>query len=97
VDFEDYLISKKIDGPAFKKAEPELFETWKTEFQQVHVNSFTMQKLNLINPIRRKYMLAVTELPPPPPVAIPSLSDEGKVTAKPAVTKPMIKPKPKIN
>ena len=55
--FTDYLISKKIDQEAFQKAEPALFEIWKTEFEQMHPNSFTAQKLYLINPLRRKYTL----------------------------------------
>src|SRR6187399_641142 len=55
--FEDYLISKKIDAPTFQQAEPQLFKSWKIEFEQIHPNSFTVQKLYLINPIRRKYLL----------------------------------------
>jgi hypothetical protein len=97
VNFEDYLTSKRIDGAAFKKAEPEVFESWRSEFQQMHVNSFTMQKLNLINPIRRKYTLAVAELPAPPPVTTPAVGEDAKVVSKPAAPKPMMKPKPKIN
>jgi hypothetical protein len=96
VNFEDYLASKKIDAAAFRQAEPELFESWKSEFQQMHANSFTMQKLNLINPIRRKYLLKVAELPGPLPVTTTPATDEMKVNAKPSVPRPMIKPKPKI-
>lgn len=55
--FEAYLVSKKIDSPAFEKAETNLFQTWKTEFEQMHPDSFTAQKLYLINPVRRKYTL----------------------------------------
>jgi hypothetical protein len=55
--FEEYLVSKKIDQGLFKDAEPKLFQEWKIEFEQVHPNSFTSQKLYLINPIRRKYIL----------------------------------------
>jgi hypothetical protein len=55
--FEEYLVSKKIDQSLFKDAEPKLFQDWKTEFEQLHPNSFTAQKLYLINPIRRKYVL----------------------------------------
>ena len=32
-----------------------LWKTWSTEFESMHPNSFTAQKLYLINPIRRKY------------------------------------------
>jgi hypothetical protein len=79
---------------------------WKTEFEQMHPNSFTVQKLNLINPIRRKYKLktevaskvsaektnavqASTSSEVPPPTTAP--------LAKPAVPRPVFKPKPKIN
>lgn len=55
--FEEYLVSKKIEPGLFKDAEPKLFQEWKNEFGQVHPNSFTAQKLYLINPIRRKYVL----------------------------------------
>jgi hypothetical protein len=55
--FEEYLVSKKIDQGLFKDAEPKLFQEWKNEFEQLHPNSFTAQKLYLINPIRRKYIL----------------------------------------
>lgn len=57
MNFDDFLSSKKIDASAFKTAEPALFQTWNFEFDQMHVKSFTVQKLNLINPIRRKYQL----------------------------------------
>jgi hypothetical protein len=57
VSFEEYLIAKKIDASAFKNAEPARWSEWEKEFAQVHPNSFTTQKLYLINPIRRKYPL----------------------------------------
>jgi hypothetical protein len=95
VSFEEYLIGKKIDGAAFSSAEPALYVAWKKEFEQMHPNSFTVQKLNLINPIRRKYLLreVATEILPQTdeaPRALPAPS-----TPKPG--KPVIKPKPKIN
>ncbi|HTJ49374.1 MAG TPA: hypothetical protein VL443_07960 [Cyclobacteriaceae bacterium] len=77
--FTDYLISKKIDQEAFQKAEPALFEIWKTEFEQMHPNSFTAQKLYLINPLRRKYTLPFEAAVKPKPV-------EKKVEAQPAQT-----------
>ncbi len=82
--FEEYLKSKRIDSGRFQDAEPELWAGWKREFDQVHPNSFTVQKLNLMNPVRRKYMLTVEE--EPKPVAAPS---------KPAMRpgKPLIRPK----
>jgi hypothetical protein len=57
VTFQEYLISKKIDAVAFQQAEAEQFEEWQREFEQQSANSFTAQKLYLINPIRRKYPL----------------------------------------
>ena len=102
MNFEEYLVSKKIDSDAFKKAEESLWLSWKDEFEQIHPNSFTIQKLNLINPIRRKYQLKIELAPkvtekiadqPTPP------KTEGTATAplpKPAVPRPVFKPKPKI-
>jgi hypothetical protein len=55
--FEEYLITKKIDETTFRRAEPDLYESWRMEFEHVHPNSFTAQKLYLINPLRRKYLL----------------------------------------
>jgi hypothetical protein len=90
--FDEYLTSKKIDALAFQKAEPTLFQTWREEFEQMHVNSFTVQKLNLINPIRRKYQLkdnigeSVKTDSNPTPAASAS-------TSPPRVARPVIKPK----
>lgn len=55
--FEEYLTNKKIDSVAFKKEEMILWQKFNLLFEQMHPNSFTMQKLNLINGIRRKYPL----------------------------------------
>lgn len=57
VNFEEYLSGKKIDSLAFKAKEPQRWNEWESEFSQLHPDSFTLQKLNLINPIRRKYPL----------------------------------------
>jgi hypothetical protein len=59
VNFDVYLVSKKIDSDAFKQAEKDLWLSWQVEFEQLHPNSFTAQKLYLINPVRRKYPLKV--------------------------------------
>lgn len=96
VDFEEYLKSKKIDAPAFEKADPILYASWKAEFSQVHPNSFTVQKLNLINPVRRKYQLKASD-PPPQASATSEGATANSTPVKPAVAKPMMKPKPKIN
>lgn len=78
MSFEDYLLSKKIDGRAFQSAEPALYEQWANEFVQMHANSFTAQKLYLINPIRRKYTAAN--------VPTPAKSTTGLQTAPAAQT-----------
>lgn len=59
--FENYLSVKKIDSESFKKAEPELWEKWKVLFEQIHPESFTAQKLFLINAVRRRYPIQKTE------------------------------------
>jgi hypothetical protein len=90
VTFEEYLKGKNIDSAAFRAGEEKLWLQWKDEFEQMHPSSFTVQKLNLINPIRRKYILKSD------PVA-PSKIETDTSSLNPQVTqKPVIKPKPKI-
>lgn len=95
MEFENYLTSKHIDSARFSREEPALWQSWKDEFEQVHPNSFTMQKLNLINPIRRKYQL------PDVPKSTAAASDSDKpatlapAVARPAIAKPAV-PKPAI-
>jgi hypothetical protein len=57
MDFETYLRNKKIDPVIFEKEEPMLWYEFKMVYEQVHPDSFTAQKLFLINGIRRKYPL----------------------------------------
>ena len=83
MEFEAYLTSKRIDSARFAVGEPLLWQSWKLEFEQLHPNSFTVQKLNLINPIRRRYQLIVIEPPKPPAAPV----------AKPAAA-PVVKPTP---
>jgi hypothetical protein len=107
MNLEEYLTSKKIDSAAFLKAEPELWKSWNVEFQQMHPNSFTVQKLNLINPIRRKYPLPVVEKPESPtpapdqPTTPPALElktvSPAAANPKPSIPKPVFKPKPKMS
>jgi hypothetical protein len=110
VDFESYLISKKIDSGRFLKAEPEVWKTWKSEFDQMHPNSFTAQKLYLINPVRRKYPLkqeqidaavspasASIEKPAGLPASESPSTNAAPANPKPAVPRPVFKPKPKIS
>jgi hypothetical protein len=93
VNFEAYLISKKIDSEAFGKAEPAVWQLWKDEFEQLHPNSFTSQKLYLINPVRRKYRLQEKVAEASVPSDTPSVST---TTAAPKIAKPVMRPKPKI-
>jgi hypothetical protein len=110
VDFEAYLISKKIDSAKFLQAEPDLWASWKVEFEQMHPASFTAQKLYLINPVRRKYLLqqepakAVTPLvekPAEQPNAAETASEppvtKTPSSPKPVVPRPVFKPKPKTS
>ena len=109
VNFEDYLISKKIDAAAFLSAEPQIWKVWKSEFEQVHPNSFTTQKLYLINPIRRKYPLKQEPLKPEIKSESPTAQNSGEnavnpdspiantrsLNPKPAISRPIFKPKQK--
>ncbi len=85
MNFEEYLVSKKIDSEAFRVAEPALWNEWNGLFEAMSPASFTAQKLYLINPLRRKYLLIVTEVAAAP-----------KVSAA-AAARPVMKPKPKID
>jgi hypothetical protein len=87
VNFSEYLISKKIDERSFSAGDPDVFKQWKTEFDQLHENSFTLQKLNLINPLRRKYLLKEVSAP---------ASSSPQTPVVPKVAKPVFKPKPKL-
>ncbi len=55
--FDEYLTGKKIDSKKYKQAEPAQYEEFKTLFDQMHPESFTQQKLFLINKIRRTFKL----------------------------------------
>jgi len=85
MDFETYLRNKKIDPVVFEKAEPMLWYEFKTVYDLVHPDSFTAQKLFLINGIRRKYPLQQEE----------SESKTGN-TMTGDMSEKIVKPKPKI-
>jgi len=87
--FEAFLGSKRIDSEAFRNGEPEVWEAWKREFEQMHPISFTVQKLNLINPVRRKYLLQIR--PEPGPGDSPPQAPPRQPPSKPA--RPVIRPK----
>jgi len=79
-EFETYLVSKKIDPNLFQQGEPETWQAFRELFYQVSPKSFTMQKLYLINQIRRKY----------------PYKDEGRAEVKTVAKKkkPIIRRKP---
>ena len=54
-EFEKFLVSKKISPKLFKEADEERFEEWERLFSNVHLKSFVVQKLHLINNVRREY------------------------------------------
>lgn len=78
MNFEEYLVSKKIDSSLFKRIEKDLWLHFNDIFKEMHTKSFTIQKLNLINGIRRKYPLS---------------NVEQKETPKPKLNRPVIRPK----
>lgn len=57
MEYLDYLKGKKIDPAKFETGDKELFDKLKLLYEQVHPNSFTQQKLFLINNVRRKFHL----------------------------------------
>jgi hypothetical protein len=79
-EFIEFLKKKKIDPERFRAAEPARFEEFQTLFAQVHPNSFTAQKLYLINQVRRQYHLAAGRDDPPTQLG----SDQPPPAAKPA-------------
>lgn len=94
--FEAYLNSKKINSQLFREKEPEIWALWEREFSQMHPNSFTAQKLYLLNPVRRKYLLKPEVKPP----AGPSETSGAPGEVNPSATKPkpvMKQPKPVVN
>ncbi|MBE63484.1 MAG: hypothetical protein CMB89_14080 [Flammeovirgaceae bacterium] len=79
MNLRSYLITKKIDPDLMKKAEPERYKEFNLLFSQMHPDSFSAQKLFLINKLRRKYKL--------------EKEAEEKTIAKPKSIKPKIVPK----
>ncbi len=70
MDFKAYLISKKIDPEALKTSEKEKYNVFEMEFAQMYPESFTAQKLFLINKLRRKYPLTIADTPKEEKVAV---------------------------
>lgn len=82
--FDEYLESKKVDSKKYKAAEPAQYAEFQEIFDQIHPDSFTQQKLFLINKIRRKFQLEE--------------QTEVKKAVAPKAMRPKIKPlKPKTS
>lgn len=82
--FDEYLTGKKINPAKFKQTDPTQYAEFQKIFDQVHPESFTQQKLFLINQIRRAYRLEEQA--------------EVKKIAPPKAMRPKIKPlKPKTS
>lgn len=79
MNLRTYLISKKIDPDLMKSGDPDRYKEFNMLFAQMHPDSFTSQKLFLINKLRRKYKL--------------EKEPEEKVIEKPKAVKPKIVPK----
>lgn len=81
MEWEAYLEQKKINAAVYKQQDPQQYEEFSKLFYQMHPNSFTAQKLFLINGIRRMYPLKVAE------------AEESSIKK---AAKPVFKPKPKL-
>lgn len=57
MQFDDYLILKRVDPHHFLTNNPTLYTEWKSLFTQVHPDSFTTLKKFLLNNVRRKHHL----------------------------------------
>lgn len=57
LNWSEYLAQKKIDASAYRQGDPAQYAAFEQAFLQMHPNSFTAQKLYLINEIRRLYPL----------------------------------------
>ena len=99
MDFNEYLISKKIDPEAFRVGDPERYGEFDKLFGLIHPNSFTSQKLFLINGIRRLYPLPedkwIKNKPKAPKPGKPVMKKPA-VPVKPTGSKPKFRPKPII-
>lgn len=98
-EFEDYLRKKKIDPEAFRINEPETYDSFKDQFFYIHPDSFTMQKLYLINLLRRKYHFQSEAAAPAGSVkakakpVVRKPSSTRKTTESSKISKPLVKPK----
>lgn len=66
MDLNTYLINKKIDPEQLLLQESERYHQFKSLLSEMHPDSFTAQKLFLINQLRRKYPLEKAAAPEEP-------------------------------
>ena len=90
LSFEEYCESKSINPTLFKRKEESLFQELKAYFEQVHPDSFTAQKLFLINEIRRRYHFEKPEKVKPTASKVNKPQMAKKPLAKPAGVKPKV-------
>ncbi|WP_310588073.1 hypothetical protein [Dyadobacter tibetensis] len=57
MDFDAYLLQKKINSHTFRMSDPDRYGEWAHIFVSMHPDSFTAQKKFLINETRRRYPL----------------------------------------
>lgn len=89
MEFETYLKSKKIDPEGFRRGQGAQYSDWEGIFLQVSPDSFTQQKLFLINGLRRQYPYTA------PPEEKEAADPQKSAKAKPTIAKPNPQ-KPKI-
>ena len=89
VEFEAYLMSKKIDPEGFRREHSAQYTEWESIYAQVSPESFTQQKLFLINGLRRAYPYTA------PPEEKATAAPQKSAKAKPTIAKPNPQ-KPKI-
>jgi hypothetical protein len=90
LEYKEYLHSKKIDADAFLKAESTQYDYLKNYFDQVSPNSFTAQKLFLINDLRRKYLYKEIVVEIKKETVEDTLEPKKQVVSRPMISKPSI-------
>ena len=88
---EDYLSGKKIDPALFRAGEPARWQEFQASFEGVHPDSFTAQKKFLLNNLRRRYLLQVTEAKPADKPADRPVETASTVSAEAKPARPVVK------
>jgi hypothetical protein len=101
--FKDYLISRKIDPSAFAKSEPRRYREFGLLYDQVHLKSFVMQKLFILNGLRHQYPFtedikeeSAAGRPKASVKPVMKKSPKAATGAKPKMAKPKPAMKPKV-